>query len=663
MHLFILYKRITNFNLTNIYKTFDNEGQKELRYKQDKAMRSTIDDIKLLFTLFFLPFVLVQVAAQVFSYLFTFVIGSFRFDPTQRWFRACTHAALFQAADCIVAMEPAVSAGRFELTERFSNREEYSRELHTILMELRAKALVVSPVANVHFMRYISQLTRISKNLELGKFDASLRQQPFGILIEGYPGTGKSATAMLLAQRLCAAQGKALRPSEIVVLNETDEFQSEYRSNHRVVIFDDVGATRCNLDGKDPWRKVIDFINNITKTSLNPHLELKGNILIRPELVICTTNLTIASNAEQSSELGAVLNCPGAVLRRFKAYIKTSSFENWTYTIPTQHPANSREYSPDTKFSEESRDKTQILEKVTACYQAHCDEQELFIAKVNDGFLPETCDNKLSIIQKFKNYFTDKLVAQPAIVAQGGSEEVHNFQYSSQSGQRQVTDAYRTDFDVLRLPFLKAFQCTDLLKLIVLILKDVSKHNNTSEISVGLSKQGVCHDGDWYDLHFEQIHDERREPIFVYTLDEVCSEIAARESDIVENHHDDSIVDHKTKSELSIKQTLLQEILSQFDHSSTLLPNGAVLVELNGFEFRIFPFVEYGMSASDARALCKAMTGSDKQFWFTIGYGPIYSNALKQRATTCMEFSKLLRILHPLYKKGLANISEIRSLR
>jgi hypothetical protein len=52
----------------------------------------------------------------------------------------------------------------------------------------------------------------------------------------------------------------------------------------------------------DPYRKIIDFINNIRKTSLNPNLEMKGKVFIEPDLVIVTTNRALNDDYIKTAE-------------------------------------------------------------------------------------------------------------------------------------------------------------------------------------------------------------------------------------------------------------------------------------------------------------------------------------------------------------------------
>jgi ABC-type dipeptide/oligopeptide/nickel transport system ATPase component len=172
-----------------------------------------------------------------------------------------------------------------------------------------------------------TRISNVLENLRLDSSDGRIRKQPYCIALTGAPGCGKTGTAMKIAAALVKAKYGKFKSTDVVTLNETDEFQSEYRTNHRVVIFDDIGAENPNNTTTNPWRKIIDFVNNIRKTSLNPNLELKGNVYIQPDLVIVTTNL------QPSLNLMTWVECPGAIFRRISKFYHLERFDS-VYDIP-----------------------------------------------------------------------------------------------------------------------------------------------------------------------------------------------------------------------------------------------------------------------------------------------------------------------------------------
>jgi hypothetical protein len=223
---------------------------------------------------------------------------------------------------------------------------------HSLLVEdvlalssaVKAGAVSVAGVTRDEFINYLSKIQRITRlhylcvydryvlltyrrlvetkqQMILEKSDGRIRRQPFGICISGPPGTGKTTIAIELANRLLQSIGFENNVSNIVVINETDQFQSEFRTDHKAVIFDDINQDKPDHATVNPFRKCIDFINNIKKTALNPNLEMKGNVYIEPEIVIITTNHDFhCENTFLHSSFWVYF--PEAIARRFPFNIK-----------------------------------------------------------------------------------------------------------------------------------------------------------------------------------------------------------------------------------------------------------------------------------------------------------------------------------------------------
>jgi hypothetical protein len=245
-----------------------------------------------------------------------------------------------------------------------------------------------------------TRISNVLENLKLDSSDGRIRKQPYCIALTGAPGCGKTGTAMKIAAALIKAKYGKFRATDVVTLNETDEFQSEYRTNHRVVIFDDVGAENANISMANPWRKVIDFVNNIRKTSLNPNLELKGNVYIQPDLVIITTNL------QPSLNLITWVTCPGAIFRRISKFYHLERFDS-VYDIPLVSTSLSnkvRAFDNPQVFEIKMENKEHvpldlILPHLVDEFLCHDDDQEDYTRKMNSLMDPPESD--LSSWQSF----------------------------------------------------------------------------------------------------------------------------------------------------------------------------------------------------------------------------------------------------------------------
>jgi flagellar biosynthesis GTPase FlhF len=159
--------------------------------------------------------------------------------------------ALYYACfvDETLALASAIKAGAEKVAgitrERYVNRLIWLRALSRFhIMMTRDDRQKTS------FIR----INNVLQNLRLDSADGTLRKQPYCIVLCGFPGCGKTATAIKIAETLIKSRHGKFYSTDVVTLNETDEFQSEYRTNHKVVIFDDVAADREKASSINPWR-------------------------------------------------------------------------------------------------------------------------------------------------------------------------------------------------------------------------------------------------------------------------------------------------------------------------------------------------------------------------------------------------------------------------
>lgn len=118
----------------------------------------------------------------------------------------------------------------------------------------------------------------------------SQRFKPYAVLIRGGSGVGKSTLAALINHVACEACGWSQGPQYTVVLNGDDKYQSEFRTHHVCVIFDDMGNSKPERAEGNPIFILIQFINNMHCSALSPEADKKGKMDIRCRLVIVTTN-------------------------------------------------------------------------------------------------------------------------------------------------------------------------------------------------------------------------------------------------------------------------------------------------------------------------------------------------------------------------------------
>jgi len=286
---------------------------------------------------------------------------------------------------------------------------------------------------NIFSVRDSNTLSRISHaldDLETDVSNGSLRQQPFCIVLYGYPGTGKSSFAIQIARALMIDKYGSFQSSDMVTLNETDEYQSEFRTSHKVVLFDDIGASKYGLaDTKNPWRKVVDFVNNIRKTALNPNVEMKGKVYIEPDLVIITSNLDFTTGAAISQYIPA----QDAIFRRFNRIVRVTNHCEVTPVHRVQeerHSMANHHMSSSPQYEEARVDSTtrgslpvlqprdQYVEELIPSFREHEQDQARFVERFNAYFddFPAYFDDFTDISME---EYPEKLVAESRSVRDG----------------------------------------------------------------------------------------------------------------------------------------------------------------------------------------------------------------------------------------------------
>lgn len=130
----------------------------------------------------------------------------------------------------------------------------------------------------------------------------SIREKPYGILLFGGSGVGKSAIVNALVRYVLKVNNKDFSPKAIITLNQEDKFQSEFRTHHKGVILDDVCNTSLDKQEGSPTTPIIMFLNNIPMSALNPNAEMKGQVMIEPDVVCVTTNVKDLLSNQLSNE-------------------------------------------------------------------------------------------------------------------------------------------------------------------------------------------------------------------------------------------------------------------------------------------------------------------------------------------------------------------------
>lgn len=323
-------------------------------------------------------------------------------------------------------------------TAKIGSLNEPYYSVPTLLNRLKKYRSSIS--YNVLSARDSNLATRLNiaiDNLETDVSDGALRKQPFCIMLYGFPGTGKSSFAIQIAKALITDLYGEFNSTDMVTLNETDEYQSEFRTSHKVVLFDDIGACKHGLnDTKNPWRKVIDFVNNVKKTALNPNVEMKGKVYIQPDLIILTSNLDFGSGCGQ---VASYIPASEAILRRFSRIVKVHSHTavrpldftgTGESTAGAPYLTRPRHYEYRGGYTPIDVPREDYIQELRVAFREHNLEQETFIKQFNSCFddIPKDASESTEVL-----------------LSQSGSTEQFNNNYSADD--RLYIDYYLNKVD------------------------------------------------------------------------------------------------------------------------------------------------------------------------------------------------------------------------
>jgi len=258
-----------------------------------------------------------------------------------------------------------------------------------LLKRLKRYRMLFGIVNTSRESQILARLEHAIEDMETDVSTGALRKQPFCVVLYGNPGVGKSSFSIQLAQKLMHGRYGRFTSHDMVTLNETDEYQSEFRTSHKVVLFDDIGAAKSDRpDTTNPWRKVIDFVNNVQKTALNPNCEMKGKVYIQPDLVILTTNLDLSKTFAM---VGGFMNCPEAIARRCSSVIHLKDYltgEIINYDGGSDHSTAYCGKMPTNLKSGLGTTVTRdyIVEELDKRFREHMIDQQKFINRFNSYF-------------------------------------------------------------------------------------------------------------------------------------------------------------------------------------------------------------------------------------------------------------------------------------
>jgi hypothetical protein len=191
--------------------------------------------------------------------------------------------------------------------------ESYDRRVQECIETTLSFLNVCKSSERAYYSSRLAVLREIQTSRTLSKKEG-IRMKPYGILLFGSSGVGKSAIANALTRYILQVNNFDYSPRAVTSLNMEDKYQSEFATHHKGVIFDDICNTALDRTDGSPTLPVIMFLNNMTMAALNANADMKGNVMIEPMVVTATTNVKDLLSNQLSNE-------PLSINRRFDATI------------------------------------------------------------------------------------------------------------------------------------------------------------------------------------------------------------------------------------------------------------------------------------------------------------------------------------------------------
>jgi len=246
-------------------------------------------------------------------------------DPSLLLYDDKEAARFEQEYSLLVACDSLMETGRLEdlKTESVKGESDFESRLELLITKCYS---MIQTEKNPHAKSVLTNrlvvLKKLRSKLIMLQKQSPVRTKPYGVAIFGGSAVGKTIINSIITKVILTSNGFESSKRHVVTLNDSDPYQSEFRSYHTAVTMDDFGNTKADKYEGSPTAKIIDFLNNVPKAALSPIAELKGNVMIRPKLVSVTTNVKTLLAHIFSNE-------PVSILRRFNVHLDVRLREEW----------------------------------------------------------------------------------------------------------------------------------------------------------------------------------------------------------------------------------------------------------------------------------------------------------------------------------------------
>ncbi|APG78435.1 hypothetical protein 1 [Hubei picorna-like virus 1] len=118
-----------------------------------------------------------------------------------------------------------------------------------------------------------------------------IRRAPYGVLLYGGTSVAKSCMMSIMTRMLQEAMGISVGPEYVYNYNPAEAYMTGFDHQKNTIELDDAGNTEVQFADKQVSSVLIDLINNNKRIAVMADLESKGQYLIKPDIVLVTTNV------------------------------------------------------------------------------------------------------------------------------------------------------------------------------------------------------------------------------------------------------------------------------------------------------------------------------------------------------------------------------------
>lgn len=218
----------------------------------------------------------------------------------------------------LISAEPVITAGKLsELSEDFIDDLDYIERLNKLIVRITSRIKMdtnkSSPMKTILCNRLIV-LKKLEVSFLLAQKKSPLRIKPYGLAIVGGSAVGKSTINSVILKALLHHNGFPSKKENVVTINDADKFLSEYKPWHSAVTIDDYGNLKAEHYDAPPTTRIIDFLNNIQKASLQADIDMKGVLMLMMKMFTVTSNVKHLLANTFSNE-------PVSIMRRFNYFL------------------------------------------------------------------------------------------------------------------------------------------------------------------------------------------------------------------------------------------------------------------------------------------------------------------------------------------------------